>query len=257
MDVTDYQTVRVTVDGRVWRMRLDRPEARNAIDDRLLDECLEVLDQCAESAAVVVLEGGAEYFCFGADFERAGAAAVTEQDVRGRADKLYELFLRLANGPYVSVAHVRGVANAGGVGLVAACDVVIADDTARFSLSELLFGLYPACVLPFLARRCGTHNANYLALTTTPVDARDAMRLHLVDAIGPDSTAVVDKHLVRLRRLPKDGVVRYKRYAQRLDDALERARAIAVDGNAEVFTDPVNLERIRRYVERGVPPWER
>jgi len=62
------------------------------------------------------------------------------------------LWLRLATVRTVTISHVRGKANAGGIGFVAASDIVLADETAQFSLSELLFGLYPACVLPFLIR---------------------------------------------------------------------------------------------------------
>jgi polyketide biosynthesis enoyl-CoA hydratase PksH len=249
-----YATVDVTTRGPVCRLRLARADSHNSITPRLLDECLDVLDSLPPDVTVVVLEGGDEYFCVGAELSELGSTA--QPDATQAPAALYELLLRLASGPFVSVAHVRGQVTAGGVGLVVACDLVIARSCARFRLSELLFGLYPACVLPFLIRRCGFRNANVLTLTTLEVTAEDALRRDLADFVGDDSDSLLRTQLTRLRCLPATGIARYKRYVERLDDALPAARALAVEGNAEVFSDPVNIARIRRYVDEGILPWE-
>src|SRR5947199_10185114 len=149
-----YETIKVQFQESVCFLQIDRPEANNTINGRLVAECNHVLTACEESATVVVLSGSPEVFCFGADFRAIAAKSklttAGEQEVA--PEPLYDLWLRLATGPYVTISHVRGKANAGGIGFVAASDVVLADETAVFSLSELLFGLYPACVLPFLIR---------------------------------------------------------------------------------------------------------
>jgi len=124
--------------------------------------------------------------------------------------------LRLATGPYVTIAHVRGTANAGGVGFVAASDIVLADETAQFSLSELLFGLYPACVMPFLIRRIGFQKANYFTMMTKPISAMLACEWGLVDAVEPVSEVLLRRHLQRLRRLSKTAIRRYKTYMSRI-----------------------------------------
>ena len=257
-----YESIDVAFDDAVCRLQFRRPESGNAIDARLVAECAEVLDRCEESANVVVVSGSPEVFCFGADFKAIAKGTNGANgnghpsDPYGSATALYDLWLRLATGPYVSVAHVRGKANAGGIGFVAACDVVIADETAQFSLSELLFGLYPACVMPFLVRRIGFQKANYLALMTQPIAARQACEWGLADVVEAQSDAAVRRHLQRLGRLSKAAIRRYKRSMSGIGVPLRDLRSAAVAGNVEIFTDPANLQAITRYVEHGLFPWE-
>jgi polyketide biosynthesis enoyl-CoA hydratase PksH len=163
----------------------------------------------------------------------------------------------MATGPYVTIAHVRGKANAGGVGFVAASDIVLADETAQFSLSEMLFGLYPACVLPFLIRRIGFQKAHYFTLMTQPISAKQAFEWGLVDAWEPSSEALLRRHLQRLRRLSKPAIARYKSYMGRIGVPVGELKAPAVAANREIFSDPENLRAITRYVEHGVFPWEK
>jgi len=168
---------------------------------------------------------------------------------------LYDLWLRLATGSYVTVSHVRGKANAGGIGFVAASDIVLADETAVFSLSELLFGLYPACVLPFLVRRIGFQKANYLTLMTQPITVIQAREWGLVDAFESDSDALLRRHLIRLRRLSKTAIRRYKTHMGRINSSLAELKPIAVNANLEMFSDADNLNAIARYVQEGIFPW--
>jgi 3-carboxymethyl-3-hydroxy-acyl-[acp] dehydratase len=251
-----YETLRVTVQPPVAVIRLHRPEARNTVNDRLIDECSRVLSEVDHSVTVVVIEGSPEVFCFGADFQGIHQSVSDGAAQAHDPGPLYDLWLRLASGPFVSVAHVRGQANAGGIGFVAACDIVLAETAATFSLSELLFGLYPACVLPFLIRRVGFQRAHYLTLMTQPVGAEQAREWGLVDACETDSKDLLRRHLLRLRRLSREAIVRYKQYVHRLDDFLVRSRAPALAGNCEVFADARNLRMISRYVQTGLFPWE-
>jgi len=168
----------------------------------------------------------------------------------------WHCWLKLATGPYVTVAHVKGKANAGGVGFVAACDIVVADQTAQFSLSEMLFGLHPACVLPFLIRRIGFQKAHAITLLTQPISVAQAQQYGLVDSVDADSDALLRRHLMRLRRLSKPAIRRYKSYVNRLGESLAALKPLAVGANLEVFSDPVNLASIARYVEHGTFPWQ-
>jgi polyketide biosynthesis enoyl-CoA hydratase PksH len=252
MTTSTYETIKVRFEDSICFLQIDRPEAKNTINSRLIAECSEVLSRCEELATMVVFSGSPEVFCFGADFQSLAATAG-----QGAAPgPIYDLWLQMATGPYVTVSHVRGQVNAGGVGFVAASDIVLADDTAQFSLSELLFGLYPACVLPFLIRRIGFQKTNYLTLMTQPISVKQACEWGLVDAFEPSSEALLRRHLQRLRRLSKPAIRRYKSYMNRIHMPLENLKASAVAGNLEVFTDPNNLQAIIRYVERGLFPWE-
>lgn len=248
-----YQTIKVQFQESICYLQIDRPEANNTINGQLIAECNDVLSLCEDLATVVVLSGSPEVFCFGADFKAVASTHAQE----AAPEPLYDLWLRMATGPYVTVSHVRGKANAGGIGFVAASDIVLADETAQFSLSELLFGLYPACVLPFLMRRIGVQKAHYLTLMTQPIAAKQAYEWGLVDAFEPQSAALLRRHLQRLRRLSKVAIQRYKTYMTSISLPLQELKSQAVAANREVFSDAANLQAITRYVEHGIFPWEK
>lgn len=251
-----YETLRVRHQESVCFIQIHRPEANNTIDARLIAEFSAVLTECAATANVIVLEGLPEVFCFGADFQQISSEVGKGAEEVNDPGPLYDIWQQLATGPYITIANVRGKANAGGVGFVAACDIVVAEESAQFSLSELLFGVYPACVLPFLIRRIGFQKAHYMTLMTQPITAQQAHAWGLVDALEPRSDALVRKHLLRLRRISKVAVRRYKEYMNNLHGALGDAKLLAVAANKEVFSDPSNIAGIVRYVEKGMFPWE-
>ncbi len=252
-----YETIRLRMEDEICFIQIHRPEANNAINDRLIEELSGVLRSCESSAKIVVFEGLADYFCSGADFKEIqrnvdNGCWHQEQD----PEPLYDLWHSLASGPYVTIAHVRGRTNAGGMGFVAACDIVLCEERATFSLSELLFGLMPACVMPFLIRRIGFTKANYLALTTQPITARQALEWGLVDACEERSENLLRKLLLRLRHLSKTGITCYKRYASSLDSSLLSCKSKALEANMEVFSNVDNLKTIARFLRTGSYPWE-
>lgn len=254
---TDFETLKVRFQDDVCFVQIHRPDANNTINDRLISEFNQLLDRHEGAIRILVLEGLPDVFCFGADFK------ALEQDVARGVDgplfdpaPMYDLWVRLAMGSFVSVAHVRGAANAGGIGFVAACDIVLCDESASFGLSELLFGLMPACVLPFLIRRIGPAKANTMTLLTEPVPAETALAWGLVDDMSADSVNLLRRKLLRLRRLPASGIRRYKRYMDAWGEDLVRTRPRAIAANVEVFSDPENQAKIARYVTTGAFPWE-
>lgn len=256
MSTNGFNTLRLRIDDAVAHLQIHRPEANNAINEDLIQEFGSALDICDTSAKIVVVEGLPEVFCFGADFKelqcRLDQGVTAEQDPK----PMYTLWRRLASGPFVSIAHVRGKANAGGIGFVAACDLVFADSKAQFSLSELLFGLMPACVLPFLIRRVGFAKANLMTLMTQPVAVQQAHEWGLVDAFEDNSESLLRRSLLRLRRLNKTAIRRYKTYLHSIDSSIDAAEEKALAANREVFSDLNNLEMIARYVKTGQFPWD-
>ena len=251
-----YQTIQVRWQEPVCFLQFHRPEANNTINDRLIEECRQVLALCQDSITIVVLEGLPEVFCFGADFQGMHAQMAGGQPGEHNPEPLYDLWLELATGPYITISHLRGKANAGGVGFLAASDIVLADMTAQISLSELLFGFFPACVLPFLIRKIGFQKAHYLTLMTHPVSVRQAHAWGLVDDYVDMSESLLRKHLLRLRRLSKIAIARYKGYMNKLHDLPLTDKSPALNANREIFSDPSNLRGVFRYMQTGQFPWE-
>ncbi|MEZ4737577.1 MAG: enoyl-CoA hydratase/isomerase [Caldilineaceae bacterium] len=251
-----YQTLRVRQQPGVQFVQIYRPEANNAINATLVQE-LAALIQAVEadpSINVIVLEGLPEVFCSGMDFQEY--VAETRDEAQRTAD--FFTFLRqLAESSKVIVAKVQGKVNAGGIGLVAVSDLVVAESSASFGLSELLFGLLPAMVLPFLIQRLGRQKAKLLALTTQPISAAEAQQWGLVDIYGADVEPLLRPYLQRWRRLSPLAIRRLKRYLNQLQPLDEATQTLAVKTIAEVMADPAIKAGIRRYVEEGVAPWSR
>ncbi|MCC4246103.1 enoyl-CoA hydratase/isomerase [Stappia indica] len=256
--MSGFTTISCSIAQGICRIRFARPEAGNSITPQMVQELHAAFDLCeakegpdGRPVTVVVQEGSDDVFCMGGDFD-----AVAEDAVPMDPAPLYDLWLRMARGPFVTVSVVRGRANAGGVGLAAAADIVLADESASFALSELLFGLFPACVLPFLARRVGAQRARYMTLMTRPVGARDALSFGLVDALGERADELLRQHLMRLRLPGRAGIARFKMHAAAGLDDLEGQREAALAANREMFADPQIRADIRRYVRDAKFPWE-
>ncbi len=251
-----FETLQVRSQGEVCFIQIHRPDANNTINDRLIEEFAQALDACERDSKIVVVEGTPEVFCFGADFKAIQQGFDGAGTPGVNPEPMYELWRRLACGPFVSIAHVRGQANAGGIGFVAACDIVVCEERSTFSLSELLFGLMPACVLPFLMRRMGFSRSHFMTLMTESISAKTAQEWGLVDECAADSQNLLRKKLLRLRRLSKTAIGRYKRYMNELDGSLSTSKPRALAANVEVFSDQANLAKIARYVRTGQFPWE-
>jgi polyketide biosynthesis enoyl-CoA hydratase PksH len=248
-----YDTIDVTFHDTTCQVRINRPEAGNTINSRLVEELHAVISVCERAdtvrpVTIFILEGLPDVFCAGGDFEASADDADPEP--------LYDLWTRLSHGSFVAIGVVRGRTNAGGVGMASACDIVLADRTASFGLSELLFGLYPACVLPFLIRRIGLQKAHYLALMTRPISADDALRWGLVDAVDDDLDKLLRQHVTRLQRLSKPAIGRYKRYIGALANPVESCKSLALAANREMFSDPEIRRNILRYMTELKFPWD-
>lgn len=255
-DFSNCETITVRFDESVCYLQFNRPKANNAINAQLVAECSDVLAACEEMASIIVLSGLPEVFCFGADFNEIAKGSDPAYAAYEGPGPMYDLWLRLATGPFVVISYVRGKANAGGLGFIGASDIVLADETAQLSLSELLFGLYPACVLPFLMRRIGFQKAHFLTLSTQVISAKTACEWGLVDAFELQGDPLVRRHVMRLKRISRTALQRYKAYVNQLGTPLSAYRAAAVAGNLEVFTDENNVRAISRYVREGLFPWE-
>lgn len=248
-----FESLQIECRDNVCRVRFAKAGEGNPINARFVRELGELVSLCQsqDGPSVLVLSGQPDLFCLGGDLQQVSPAGPQDDPA-----PLYELWQNLAAGPFVSVAVVEGRANAGGVGLAAACDIVLAGSNATFALSELLFGLFPACVLPFLARRVGFQRAHYMTLTTQPVSAQEAVQWGLADAVGDSTEELLRKHLLKLRCLAKPAIGKYKHYAARSFGLIERCKPLALEANRAMFADPEIKEAIRRYVAEGKFPWE-
>jgi methylglutaconyl-CoA hydratase len=184
----NFETIEYAVRDRVASVTLARPEVRNAFDERAIRELTEVFSGLADSpgARVLVLTGKGSAFCAGADLSWMGKMRnYTYEENLEDANALAEMLRILYELPIPTIAAVNGPAIGGGNGLVAACDIAVAADTAFFSLSEVKIGLVPACIGPYVLGRIGLKAARELFLTGERIGADRALREGLVNAVVP------------------------------------------------------------------------
>jgi len=175
--------------GSVLRVRLDRPEVRNALNDALIAELTSVFASMLSTTRVVVLSGEGKSFCAGGDLEwMRKAASYTEEENYQDAMRLGGLFESIANCPAVVIARIHGAAFGGGSGLAACCDVAIAEENTLFAFSEVKLGLVPATISVFVIPKIGAGNARWLFSTGEAFDAQTALRIGLVHEV----TNIVD-----------------------------------------------------------------
>jgi methylglutaconyl-CoA hydratase len=180
----------VEVHGAVGYLTIDRPDVRNALGPEVVAALAAGLDRIESDAAVraVVLTGAGKVFSAGADLSsmrRQGAADA--EDNRRNALEMGSLFHRIYDFPKPVVARVPGPAIGGGVGLMTACDVIVAVESAFFSFSEVRLGIVPALISPFCIRRLGVAKARKLFLTGEKITAPVARELGLVDEVTAEA----------------------------------------------------------------------
>jgi polyketide biosynthesis enoyl-CoA hydratase PksH len=247
-------SVAIEVRQAVLTVRMCRPERGNGIDAALLEGVGAALDTAERDPAIhlVVLAGSDGVFCTGMDFGSA------EQDAGGSfedgARRYLDLLARLEASPFLTAASVDGRAIGGGVGLAAACDLVWATERSRFSLPELLWGLLPYSVFPYLRRRVGPQGARALMLATLPWTAEQAMRRGLVDETPDRPDAHLRLLAGRVGRIDREAIAEAKGYARRFDAVGAAERDFAVRAFAERMASAAVRGRLEAFRDLGAVP---
>ena len=182
--MTDDDVLKVTVEQGVATLTLDSPANRNALSRAMRARLRTALDDALadDTVRVVVLDHTGRVFCSGMDLSEAAGGGAEQQGVR----EFPEILSAIWSSPKPVLAAVRGPARAGGVGLLAACDVVVASTSATFAFSEVRIGVVPAVISAVVLPRMLTHVAHRLMLTGEVFDASTAAAGGLVDLVAPD-----------------------------------------------------------------------
>ena len=232
------------------------------LDRASVDALADAIESAINDATVgaVVLQGSREVFCKGLDLDelvdlQSDPHSTHEQSVVNYCRCLRAL--RFADKPVIAV--VEGAALGGGLGLVAASDVVIAGEGSSFGLPEVLFGLAPAMVLPFLLERVPNHTARIWAMSGIARPASEAKAAGLVDVVvsSAELPAELKRWLKVLRRAQRQGVKTIKQLSATIP-ALDCAAALELGQQATLtaMRDPFTIAAVKSYKLDGVLPWE-
>jgi methylglutaconyl-CoA hydratase len=258
-----YQHLAVRREGPVEHLVLTRPEVRNAFNDAMVSELTAWADAVAGNPAVrvVVLSGAGAHFCAGADIAwmRRQRSASEEENLEDA--RRLSLMLRRLNGlPVPLIARVHGAALAGGTGLVAVCDIVVAAETSVFGFTEVRLGIVPAVISPFAIAKIGVSAARELFLTGARIPAARAREIGLVHAIVAEDAldATVDGYVRDVLAGAPGAIAAAKALIERVawqsagDMSELTARLIA-----RQRVSPDGQEGLSAFLEKRSPSWGR
>ena len=258
----DYQTLTIAITDKVATVTLNRPELRNAFNEGAIAELALAFDELGRNELVraIVLAANGPAFCAGADLNwMKKMAGYSHDENHADALRLADMLRTIYLCPKPTVAKVQGDCYAGGMGLVAACDVVVAAEGVNFCLSEVKLGLIPATISPYVIKAMGEQAARRYFITAERFDAAAAQRLGFAHEVVPmealDTTvAGIVKALVsnsphavaQAKTLVREIV------GQPVTDALldDTARRIA-----EIRASSEGREGVSSFLEKRKPSW--
>lgn len=253
------ETVDLESSGDLATVRLRRPEVRNALNEVLIAELTQTFRSLPPGVRVVILTGDGPAFCAGADAQwMQRSKSFSRQENERDASTLGGLLRTIDECPQVVVARVQGPALGGGAGLVAACDIAVADEGAQFGFPEVRLGLVPAVISTFVLPRIGARAARRYFVTGERFTAAQALSIGLVHEVVP--AASLDAAVDRLSRDVLLGGPRAVGLAKKLIrdlGGLSRDRAIdeTVRLISEIRTSPEAQEGLGAFLEKRKPRW--
>ena len=255
-----YATLYLASDGPTTTLTLNRPEKRNAISHKLIEELHHALHEVQKSSAhILILTGAGTAFCSGMDLEILREIThLTEEENLADSGRMAHMFRALYDFPKVTIAAVNGAALAGGCGLATLCDFTIASSTAKFGYTEVRIGFVPAIVSTFLVRQIGEKQARDLLLTGRLIAADEALRLGLInEVVSPENLMPRAHELANtLAANSPASLLATKRLLKTYSHGeLDRHIADAVDENARIRTTHDFREGVSSFLEKRKPNW--
>jgi len=244
----------------VVRLTLNRPEAYNSLSRGLLEELDRALDEldADPKARVIVLTGaGGKAFSSGHDLREMGRER-TYEALRSLFELCSRVMMKITRIGLPVIARVQGIATAAGCQLVAACDLAVAAESARFATSGVKYGLFCSTPMVALSRNVPRKAAMEMLMTGDFVDAQTALRLGLVNRVVPDAEldAAVDGLCARLLDKPKNVLALGKKaFYRQLEMPLEDAYAFTTEVIVQNALGREFEEGLRAFVEKRRPRW--
>lgn len=255
-------TLNINIAHRVAVVWLNRADVRNAFNETMIAELTETFTTLGADSGLraIVLAAEGPAFCAGADLDwMRRMAQYSHEENRADALRLATMLRTIHECPKPVIARVQGPAFAGGVGLVAACDIAVAANEVEFCLTETRLGLIPATIAPYVIRAMGASAARRYFLTAEKFGAAEALRIGLVHNVTPPDALdpAVNELLGALMMTSASAVVEAKKLVRDLafrpiDDALVADTAERI---AAVRASADGREGIASFLEKRKANW--
>lgn len=255
-----HSTLVVEKKGSMLRIKLNRPQQHNAINDQMIYELTTVFSKAAEdmSLRVILIEGNGNSFCAGADVNwMKRMANFTIEQNEADAHTLAHLLHLIFTCPVPTIASVHGHVYGGAIGILAACDSVVADQDTQFCLSEVKLGIIPATIYPYVLHRMGAGAAMHLSLTAIVFNGVDARFYGLVQ-----ENVTADERQTTAMRLAQN-IQKNSPAACRAAKALMReiipisleVRTLTSKRLAEIRVSAEGQEGLNAFLQKRSPNW--
>lgn len=256
------QALTVAVQDRIARITLTRPAVRNAFNDEVIQQLKAAFESVGamDDVRAVVLAAEGPAFCAGADLNwMRRMADYTRKENIADAGQLAAMLKALYECPKPTIAAVQGDVFAGGMGLVAACDMAVSVRTATYCLSEVKLGLIPATISPYVIRAMGARAAHRYFLTAERFSADEAHRIGFVhELVDTDALeARVAELALALASASPAAVRACKRLVQDVAGREIDAQLIAatVEGIADIRASDEGREGVASFLQKRKPAW--
>ncbi len=258
----DFQAIDITMHAYVATVTLNRPDVRNAFNSATIAELALAFDELGrdEDIRAIVLAANGPAFCAGADLNwMKEMAGYSDSENLADATRLADMLRTIYLCPKPVVAKIQGDCYAGGMGLAAACDIVVASSAAHFCLSEVKLGLIPATIAPYVIKAMGENAARRYALTAERITAAEAHRIGFVhelaeaDALDASVAAIVKALVSNSPHAVQQAKVLVRDIAgQPIDQALIADTAGRI---AAIRSSLEGREGVASFLEKRKPSW--
>jgi methylglutaconyl-CoA hydratase len=234
---------------------------RNALDPAMVDELRTALDLVRSDVSIraVLMTASGPHFCAGANLRwMQSLTRMSPKDAAEASRPLQDLLDRLRSLPVPLLAHVQGCVTAGGLGMVAAADFVVAEADAVFSISEARLGLVPALIAPFVAQKIGTSLFASMAVTGIGESAARMLDAGLVQRVAEsadDAKQWLDNALQGVRQGSPDALRMTKAMLREMPQWGDGALGRSLDWVRRSRAEPCAAEGVAAFLAKRPPAW--
>ena len=266
------ETIKVTENLVGLTLTLNRPQVRNAINQKMLCEINQILTHVEEDKSIrlLVIQGAGGHFCAGGDLSDMLAAAQAFET--GEKDAFFELnyqygqlLVDVMRLPCTTLSILEGSVMGGGLGLAAVSDICIANSNAKLAMPEASLGLPPAQIAPFVAERIGLSNTRRLALTAGKLTAEQALKIGLIDHLADDEQALqrlvsmelaaINRCSPKALRATKALLLQQSRFSPERQQECEAQLKYAAQAFSNAVTRGDGPEGTQAFMEKRTPNW--
>ena len=257
----NFETIRYVTKDMVAYITLNRPEVHNAFNDIMIKELIIVFKELKEKneVRVVILTGEGKSFCAGADLNwMKKIKDYSYEDNLKESLDLAEMFYLIYSCPKPTIGRINGTAIGGGTGLVAVCDIAVASAEAKFSFSEVKLGLIPACISPYVIRKCGEGRCREFFLTGERITAEKALSAGLVNRVVPleEIDKAVNEMAEQLRSSGPEAIKKCKELLSKVPQmTFDEFKRYTAEVIAQMRISEEGQEGMAAFLEKRNPKW--